>query len=60
MDREENCLIGFNDFGLFVLFGFYITFNNLSVILQQCLDVVESSLLTIRVLTKISCPRHMT
>ena len=35
---------------LFVLFGLYVTFNNLSVISQRCLDVAGSSMLTFRVL----------
>ena len=34
----------------FVLFRFYVTFNNLSVILQWCLDVAGISMLTLRVL----------
>ena len=35
---------------LFILFRLYVAFNNLSVILYQCLDVVESSMLTFRAL----------
>ena len=36
--------------GLFVWFGLNVTFNTLSVILQWCLDVAGSSMLTFRVL----------
>ena len=36
--------------GLFVLFRFYITFNDLSVISRQCLDVAGSSMFTSEVL----------
>ena len=35
---------------LFVLFGLYVAFKNLSVILRQCLDVAGSSMLTFRML----------
>ena len=48
---------------LFVCFiwALHVAFNNLSVILQQCLDVAGSSVLTFRVLlTGISCPRQLT
>ena len=35
---------------LFVLFGLYVAFYNLSVISRRCLDVAGSSMLTFRVL----------
>ena len=35
---------------LFVLFGLYVAFNNLSVKSRRCLDVAGSSMLTFRVL----------
>ena len=37
-------------FGLFVVFGLYVTFNNFSVLSWRCLDVTGSSMLTCRVL----------
>ena len=48
--QRTSCLKVWMDKGLFVLIMLYITFNNISVISQRCLDVAGSSMLTFRVL----------
>ena len=49
-DRGLHCLFRPVYPNVFVLFGLYVAFNNLSVISQRYLDVAGSSMLTFRVL----------
>ena len=52
---KNNFITASEKYCLFVLFGFYVTFNNLSVILQQCMDVAGSA-----ALLKYHASRHKT